>query len=158
MSQDDLPQEFSEGDVVISDRVEEGIRFNSAVYIRPHLMERKKVFDEFIASERFTKLYVNGPSGCGKQDSVHLPTCTHVCQRSEEEGLVCHLQGQGELSSVNNQWLRYSTASYRTASTPDRASLYDDLKALSTLVQPYLIWCPMTECCRARSILQMSLH
>ena len=68
----DIPQDVSEGDVLSLDRVEQGARFCTTMYIRPHLMERKKVFDEFVASKRFKQLYIAGPPGCGKTLFISL--------------------------------------------------------------------------------------
>ena len=69
---EDIPQDVSEGDVLSLDRVEQGVRICTTIYIRPHLMERKKVFDEFVASERFKQLYIAGPPGCGKTLFISL--------------------------------------------------------------------------------------
>ena len=69
---EDIPQDVSEGDVLSLDRVEQGERSCTTIYISPHLMERKKVFDEFVASKRFKQLYIAGPPGCGKTLFISL--------------------------------------------------------------------------------------
>lgn len=72
LSQSTLPPFISEGDDVSLDRIEENEYFKKTLYIRPHLMERKKVFDEFITSERIKKLFIAGPPGSGKTLFVSL--------------------------------------------------------------------------------------
>lgn len=66
LSQSTPPPNISEGDVFPVERIESDGVLNKPIYIRPGLVERKKVFDEFLSTEQFKQLYITGPPGSGK--------------------------------------------------------------------------------------------
>jgi DNA polymerase III delta prime subunit len=89
-----IPDTLEIGTTVRNKRYEDQNVFAENIFLRSHLQEKKKNFEDFLESSEFRKMYIDGPPGCGKTTFISLLARTYASRKSKRVLVVNYRDGE----------------------------------------------------------------